>query len=327
VPVLRLEDVSVTYRTSEGAVPAVRGVSLDLEAGTSLGVAGESGSGKSTLAATVLRLTPRSATVEGRVLLDGEDVLAMSFGRLRAVRWAEASIVFQGALHSLNPLHRVGRQIAEPVLLHDRSAGARRSVDGVVEALLASVGLPTRLASSYPHQLSGGQKQRVMIAMALACKPRLIVADEPTTALDVMVQAQVLDLLTSLVRELGVGLVVISHDLSVLATTCDRVAVMYAGRVVEEGPAEAVLQSARHPYTRALAAAFPTIGDPAARFAPRGLPGDPPWPGDLPTGCPFHPRCPEAEDRCRTEDVRLRPAGDHQAAACIHVGDPRRVVR
>ena len=316
--ILSLRDVSVTYRTAEGDVPAVRGVTLDVAAGTSLGVAGESGSGKSTLAATVLRLTPKSAEVRGQVLVDGQDVLAMSFGELRAVRWSEASIVFQGALHSLNPLHRVGRQIAEPVQLHDRSA-TRRSVDGTVARLLDEVGLPARLASSYPHQLSGGQKQRVMIAMALACGPRLVVADEPTTALDVMVQAQVLDLLVSLVRERGLGLVIISHDLSVLATTCDRVAVMYAGRVVEEGPSAHVLDQPRHPYTRALSAAFPTIGDPEARYAPRGLPGDPPWPGDLPPGCPFHPRCPDAVDICRTEDVRLRVAGPDQAAACVHV--------
>jgi peptide/nickel transport system ATP-binding protein len=319
VSLLRIEDLEVTYRSAEGPVPAVRGVSLEVEAGTTVGLAGESGSGKSTVAATVLRLTTSSATVSGRVLLDGEDVLAMSFGRLRAVRWAEASIVFQGALHSLNPLQRIGQQVAEPILLHQRSS-TRRGAEAMSRELLGQVGLPPRLASSYPHQLSGGQKQRVMIAMALACGPRLIIADEPTTALDVMVQAQVLDLLTSLVRDLGLGLLVISHDLSVLGTTCDRLAVMYAGRVVEEGPSREVLDRARHPYTRALSAAFPTIGDPAARFAPRGLPGDPPWPGDLPDGCPFHPRCPEAVDVCRTEDVRLRPAGPAHSAACVHVG-------
>jgi peptide/nickel transport system ATP-binding protein len=294
-------------------------VTLEVAAGTTLGIAGESGSGKSTLAATVLRLTPTSATVEGKVLLDGEDVLDMSFGRLRAVRWGEAAIVFQGALHSLNPLQRVGRQIAEPILLHEGRVG-RATAEDRVRTLLEQVGLRERHASAYPHQLSGGQKQRVMIAMALACDPKLIIADEPTTALDVMVQAQVLDLLTNLVRELGVGLVVISHDLSVLGTTCDRVAVMYAGRVVEEGPAGQVFTDATHPYTRALSAAFPTIGDPDGRFAPRGLPGDPPYPGDLPTGCPFHPRCPEAEDRCATEDVQLRRSGPGREAACIHVG-------
>jgi peptide/nickel transport system ATP-binding protein len=324
VSLLRIEDLSVTYRSGDGPVPAVRGVSLAVEAGSTLGVAGESGSGKSTVAATVLRLTPASAKVEGRVLLDGEDVLAMSFGRLRAVRWAEAAIIFQGALHSLNPLRRVGQQIAEPVLLHDAKV-SRRQADQRVGDLLSQVGLGARLASSYPHQLSGGQKQRIMIAMALACKPRLLIADEPTTALDVMVQAQVLDLLGSLVRDLGLGLVVISHDLSVLGSTCDRLAVMYAGRIVEEGPSAEVLERACHPYTRALAAAFPTIGDEAARYAPHGLPGDPPWPGDLPSGCPFHPRCPDAVDVCRTEDVALREAGSGgHRAACVHVGTPVR---
>jgi peptide/nickel transport system ATP-binding protein len=319
VTLLRLENLSVTYRTADGPVPAVRDVTLDVDSGRTLGIAGESGSGKSTLAATVLRLTPASATVEGKVLLDGEDVLVMSFGQLRTVRWGQAAIVFQGALHSLNPLQRVGRQIAEPILLHEPTTSrstAERRVDGLME----KVGLRARHAAAYPHQLSGGQKQRVMIAMALACDPRLIIADEPTTALDVMVQAQVLDLLTKLVRDLQVGLVVISHDLSVLATTCDRVAVMYAGRVVEEGPAGQVFADATHPYTRALSAAFPTIGDASGRFRPRGLPGDPPYPGDLPSGCPFHPRCPDAEDRCAVEDVRLRRSGPGREAACVHVG-------
>jgi peptide/nickel transport system ATP-binding protein len=319
VTLLRLEDLSVTYRTGDGLVPAVRGVSLSLEAGSTLGVAGESGSGKSTLAATVLRLTPATASVGGQVLLDDEDVLTMSFGRLRAVRWAEAAIVFQGALHSLNPLQRVGEQIAEPVLLHDRSLG-RKAGERRASELLDQVGLPPRLATSYPHQLSGGQKQRMMIAMALACKPRLLIADEPTTALDVMVQAQVLDLLGSLVRELGLGLLIISHDLSVLGAACDRLAVMYAGRVVEEGPSAEVLDRAQHPYTRALSAAFPTIGDQSARFAPQGLPGDPPWPGDLPTGCPFHPRCRDAVAACAEVDVRLRDCGRGHRAACVHVG-------
>jgi len=266
-----------------------------------------------------LRLLPRGAKVSGEVLLEGEDVLAMKPGRLRAVRWTGMAIVFQGALHSLNPLQKIGRQVAEPVLLHGQ-ADTRRGAEAMARELLGQVGLPPRLASSYPHQLSGGQKQRVMIAMALACGPRLIIADEPTTALDVMVQAQVLDLLTGLVRDLGVGLVVISHDLSVLGTTCDRLAVMYAGRVVEEGPSADVLARARHPYTRALSAAYPTIGDPAARFSPRGLPGDPPWPGDLPSGCPFHPRCPVVTPACAELDVRLRPAAPDRQAACVHVG-------
>jgi peptide/nickel transport system ATP-binding protein len=319
-PLLELDDVSVTYRTSDGPVPAVRSVSLTVEAGSSLGVAGESGCGKSTLAATVLRLLPPTAKVEGRVLLEGSDVLTMKFKRLRAVRWGEAAIVFQGALHSLNPVQKVGRQIAEPILLHDPKASTG-SANKRVGGLLEQVGLPARLAQSYPHQMSGGQKQRVMIAMALACRPQLLIADEPTTALDVMVQAQVLDVLTSLVRDLGLGLVVISHDLSVLGTTCDRLAVMYAGQIVEEGPARQVLDFPNHPYTRALAAAFPTIGDQASRFAPAGLPGDPPFPGDLPSGCPFHPRCPSAIDRCASADVTLERVSSDRSAACILVSD------
>lgn len=314
---LELRDLSVVYRTGAGPVPAVRNVSLTVESGEILGVAGESGCGKSTLAATVLRLSPTNAEVTGEVLLEGEDVLTMKFGRLRSVRWAEASIVFQGALHSLNPVRSIGRQIAEPILLHER-VGEKAATQRVGE-LLEQVGLPARRADAYPHQLSGGQKQRVMIAMALACRPRLIIADEPTTALDVMVQAQVLDLLVSLVRELGVGLLMISHDLSVLGTTCDRVAVMYAGRVVEEGPARQVFADAKHPYSHALSAAFPTVGDPSSRRAPRGLPGDPPDPLLLPTGCTFHPRCPVVLPGCAEREPELSQVGTDRVAACLRL--------
>ena len=313
---LDFEDVSVTYRTADGEVPAVRGVSLSVAAGEVVGVAGESGCGKSTLAATILRLQPPSATVTGRVLFEGEDVQTMKWGALRAVRWAGASMVFQGALHSLNPVQRVGAQIAEPIVLHE----PRRSdsdVDGRVGELLEQVGLPAARARAYPHQLSGGQRQRVMIAMALACRPRLIVADEPTTALDVMVQAQVLGVLKGLVSDLDVGLLMISHDLSVLADLCDRIAVMYAGRVVERGPAGKVFTDALHPYAAALSASFPHIGDAAARYAPAGLPGDPPDPAELPSGCSFHPRCPRRFDDCERIDPELRSDGGERSAACL----------
>jgi len=310
-----VRDLKVTY---PGGAAAVRGVDLTLAAGEKLGIAGESGCGKSTLALALLRLLPPGARVGGEILLDGEDVLTMKWGRVRAVRWAGASIVFQGAMHSLNAVHRVGDQIAEPILLHRRAtpAGARRRAG----ELLEQVGLPAARASAYPHELSGGQRQRVMIAMALACDPRLIVADEPTTALDVMIQAQILRLIEGLVGEQDVGLIMISHDLAVLADTCDRLAVMYAGRVVEEGPARQVYDDARHPYGRALSEAFPTIGDPASRFAPRGLPGDPPDPAAVPSGCAFHPRCPVALDLCATRDQPLRDAGTRRRAACVHVG-------
>ncbi|MEU6147032.1 ABC transporter ATP-binding protein [Streptomyces sp. NPDC047081] len=312
---LEIRDLTVTY---PGGAAAVRGVDLSLDAGRKLGIAGESGCGKSTLALALLRLLPTGTEVGGEILLDGEDVLKMRWGQVRAVRWAGASIVFQGAMHSLNPVHRVGDQIAEPILLHGgATAGAAKKR---ARELLEQVGLPAARARAYPHELSGGQRQRVMIAMALACDPRLVIADEPTTALDVMIQAQILRLIEQLVSEQELGLIMISHDLAVLADTCDRLAVMYAGRVVEEGPARTVYEDALHPYGRALSGAFPRIGDPASRFAPRGLPGDPPDPSDLPSGCAFHPRCPVALEECAVEDQWLREGEPGRRAACVHVG-------
>ena len=323
-PLLRMEDVSLTYRTADGDVPAVRGVDLEVARGQIVGVAGESGSGKSTLASTVLRLQPDSATVTGRVLVEGEDVLTMRWGDLRALRWAGASMIFQGALHSLNPVHRVGRQIGEAILTHAPDSDTA-SLEARVAELLDEVGLAPERAASYPHQLSGGQRQRIMIAMALACRPSLIIADEPTTALDVMVQAQVLDVLASLVRHHDVGMVIISHDLSVLADLCDRIVVMYAGRVVEEGPAAQVFGHPLHPYAGALSAAFPKVGDPAARFAPAGLPGDPPDPADLPPGCAFAPRCPRSIPACTQGVPPLVERGADRAAACIRIGEESEV--
>jgi peptide/nickel transport system ATP-binding protein len=313
---LELDELSVRYRIADGEVPAVRGVSLSIPAGEALGLAGESGSGKSSVALALLRLLPRSAVVGGRVLLDGEDVLSMKWGRLRAVRWSSASIVFQGAQHGLNPVRRIGDQIAEPLLVHKLASGS--AADKRVQELLSQVGLPVWRARSYPHELSGGQRQRVMIAMALACSPRLIIADEPTTALDLMVQAQVLTLIRQLIADHGISLLMISHDLSVLADVCDRLAVMYAGRLVEVGPSTGEF---RHPYSQALAAAFPTVGDPTSRLAPRGLAGDPPDPQQLPGGCAFHPRCPVALESCATSDVQLRAAGAGRTAACVLVGE------
>jgi peptide/nickel transport system ATP-binding protein len=315
---LELRDLHITYQTQAGPVPAVRGVNLSVDAGQTLGLAGESGCGKSTIAASILRLLPVSAKVTGQILVNGDDIVTMSWGKLRAVRWAGASIIFQGAMHSLNPVQRIGKQIAEPILLHSPATTATQANRRVTD-LLGQVGLPAARAGSYPHELSGGQKQRVMIAMALACEPSLIIADEPTTALDVMIQAQVLNLIGDLVRDHGIGLIMISHDLSVLADTCERLAVMYAGKIVEEGPAQQVFTAARHPYAEALAWAFPVIGDPRTRLKPRGLPGDPPDPAQLPAGCSFHPRCAVAEEQCATRDVSLWPAGENRLAACVRV--------
>jgi len=313
-PLLSVRDLTVTYA---GGVPAVRGVSFELAPGETLGLAGESGCGKSTIAAALLRLLPTGTTTTGEVVLEGEDVLGMRPGRLRAVRWEEMSIVFQGALHTLNPVRTVGWQVAEAITTHrpELGSGARRKRVG---ELFELVGIPAARASDYPHQLSGGQKQRVLIALALACDPKLLIADEPTTALDVMVQAQVLRLLEDLQRELGLAMLFITHDLSVLASVCQRLAVMYAGRFVEEGPATEVFARPAHPYAGALAAAFPVIGDLRYRMAPSGLGGDPPDPRDLPSGCPFHPRCTRATPECEIDPPELAPVGAGRVAACIH---------
>lgn len=272
MPEIEWRDVSITYqvRTADGGTDelrAVDGVSLRVPSGGTVGIAGESGCGKPTLAMAALRLLPRSARLDGEILIDGEDVGAMTFGRLRAVRWTAASIVFQGAMNSLNPVRTVRWQISEALALHardgwaDDAARVRR-----VDELLGLVDLPVSKADAFPHELSGGQKQRVMIAMALACDPDVIIADEPTTALDVVVQDQVLGVLSRLVRERGLSLVMISHDLSVLAATCDTLVVMQGGRIIEQGEALAVMRNPVQPHTRELAEAFPVIGDPASRL-------------------------------------------------------------
>jgi peptide/nickel transport system ATP-binding protein len=315
---LSVRDLHVTYHTRGGPVPAVRGVSFDLEKGGSLGLAGESGSGKSTLAGSILRLLPRGTDIEGQVVFDGRDVMSLNPGGLRAVRWTSGAIVFQGALHALNPVLTVGDQIAEPMLIH-KTADTEKQARARTESLLGRVGLPANRADSYPHQLSGGQRQRVLIAMALACDPLLLIADEPTTALDLMVQAQVLALLADLKSEYDLTLVFITHDLSVLTYACRRLAVMYAGRIVEEGPSWDVFEDGSHPYTRGLAAAFPTIGDMSSRLTPSGLGGDPPTPSNLPVGCPFHPRCPLAQAACMAAEPELLPSGTERRAACILV--------
>ncbi len=315
-PILSLRDVSITYNTGSGSVPAVRGVSFDLARGGSLGLAGESGCGKSTLANSLLRLLPAGTDVTGEILIDGQDLLSLSPGGLRAVRWTTGAIIFQGALHALNPVQTVGRQVTEPMLVHStvasESDAKRRSRE-----LFEKVGLPVDRVDAYPHQLSGGQRQRVLIAMALACDPQLLIADEPTTALDLMVQAQVLSLIDELKKESSLSLIFITHDLSVLTYVCERLAIMYAGRIVEQGLSVDVFGKPSHPYTQALAAAFPIIGDTSSRMAPSGLPGDPPTPGNLPAGCPFHPRCPLAEERCTEAEPALRAIDPAREAACV----------
>jgi peptide/nickel transport system ATP-binding protein len=318
-PLLEIENLRVLYEVRGVKAPAVDGVDLSLGAGDALGLAGESGCGKSTLALACLGLLPRNATVEGSVLFRDTEVVGAKPGRLRALRWAGISMVFQGAMNAFNPVRRVGDQVVEAILLHQDVS--RSDARGRMRELFEHVGIAPRRAGDYPHEFSGGMRQRVMIAMALACDPPLVIADEPTTALDVMIQAQILNLLAQLREERNIALIVITHDLSVLAQVTDRVAVMYAGRIVEEGCAAELLTTPRHPYTKALVGAFPIVGDPASRGVPAGLPGDPPHPEVRPSGCAFHPRCPAAFEPCDRIDPVLERHGSRMAACHLVAGD------
>jgi peptide/nickel transport system ATP-binding protein len=316
---LEVKDLRVLYEVRGVNAPAVDGVDLSLRPGDALGLAGESGCGKSTLALACLGLLPHNATVEGSIRFKDTEVVGAKPGRLRSLRWAGISIIFQGAMNAFNPVKRVGDQVVEAILLHESvSEGeARRRM----EVLFEHVGIAPRRANDYPHEFSGGMRQRVMIAMALACNPPLVIADEPTTALDVMTQAQILNLLGRLREETGIVLMVITHDLSVLAQVTDRVAIMYAGRIVEEGSASELLTTPRHPYTRALVDAFPVVGSPASRGVPAGLPGDPPDPAARPPGCAFHPRCPCAFEPCDHIDPPLEMHGSRLAACHLVAGE------
>src|ERR671911_965908 len=280
---LEINNLRVLYEGRGIKAPAVDGVDLSLGTGEALGLAGEPGCGKSTLALACLGLLPRNATVEGSIRFLDTEVVGAKPGRLRALRWAGISMVFQGAMNAFNPVRRVGDQVVEAILLHEGTS--RSEARSRMQELFERVGIAPRRAGDYPHEFSGGMRQRVMIAMALACNPPLVIADEPTTALDVMTQAQILNLLARLRDETGIALLVITHDLSVLAQVADRVAIMYAGRIVEEDSSSELLKTPRHPYSKSLVGAFPVVGDPLSRGVPAGLQGDPPHPEARPPGC------------------------------------------
>lgn len=308
-PLVRIEGLHVAF---DGA-SAVRGVDLAVHPGEALGLVGESGSGKSVTWLAALRLLPGKAAVQGRVTLDGSDLLSLSIPEMERVRGGRIGIIFQDPSSALNPVLTIRRQISEVLALHRGLSGAALKAEA--RRLLDLVGMPDaegRL-NSYPHEMSGGQNQRVMIAMALAGQPDLLIADEPTTALDVTIQAQILDLLQLIRREMGMALVLISHDLGVVAENCDRVAVMYAGRIVESGPATALFDSPRHPYARGLIDALPTLQD-TRRLA--AIPGVVPDPRDMPRGCAFGPRCAHAGPECLLESPALRAVAPGRRLAC-----------
>jgi len=297
-PLLLVDNLTTYFSLEKGTVHAVDGVSFRLDHGEALGIAGESGCGKTTTALSLVQLLPRNARiVDGSMKLMGIDLAQKTENQMRRYRWREISIVFQGAMNALNPVRRVVDQLAEPIEHRlDQSPKAARKRAG---ELLELVGIPKRRGRAYPHELSGGMRQRAMIAMALACDPAIVIGDEPTTALDVMVQAQILELLERLRRELGLSLILITHDLSVIAETCDRVMIMYAGRVAEEGTVAEVFRNPRHPYTQKLLSAFPNIR--ADRRTLEVIPGSPPDLREPPPGCRFAPRCTFAMEVCSRE--------------------------
>ena len=310
---LKVRNLKTYFRTSKGILKAVDDVSFDLESGEALGIVGESGCGKTTCALSISRLLPKEGYIAGgEILLNGKDLANISEKEIRAHRWKDVSIVFQGAMNALNPVMTVGKQITEAIQLHDRVD--ERSALTKAADMLELVEIPRDRINRYPHEFSGGMKQRAMIAMALACGSKVVIGDEPTTALDVMIQAQILELLERLRKQMGMGLILITHDLSILSETCDRIAVMYAGKIVETGSVEDIFKDAQHPYTQKLIDCFPNIS--SNRVIPAGIEGFPPNLIHPPSGCRFHPRCEYAMPQCQLEEPITVSLRKRHLAAC-----------
>ncbi len=315
-PLVEIEDLHVSFPQHDGVVQAVRGVSFSVRAGESLGIVGESGSGKSVSCMAVLRLLQSPpARIEAKALaLEGTPVMRAGKDELSRLRGRVAAMIFQDPMTAFDPVFTIGHQIGETIRAHRGTAAAAARAEA--HALLARVEIrnPDAVLNSYPHQLSGGMLQRAMIAMALSCRPRILFADEPTTALDVTVQAQILQLIKVLQDEMGMGLIMITHDLGVVAETVDRVVVMYGGKVMEEARVEDIFDDPRHPYTIALMASMP--GQEGGRRRLVEIPGGSPNPANPPAGCPFHPRCPQADAQCAAETPAFRPIAEGRSAAC-----------
>ncbi|MBN1315309.1 MAG: ABC transporter ATP-binding protein [Anaerolineales bacterium] len=315
--ILTVKNLSVNYVTEEGLpLRALEDVNFTVKSGRSLGLVGESGCGKTTTMLSMLRLLPAEGRVmTGEVLYGETDLLRISEQEMRQLRWNRIAIVFQGAMNALNPVRRVGDQIAEAIMLH----GTRNKADALkqVDALLEMVGISPHMAQRYPHQYSGGMRQRAMTAMALACSPDILIADEPTTALDVMVQAQILDLFQNLQKKLGLCLIMVTHNLGVVAEICDDVLVMYGGKTAEYASVDTIFNEPLHPYTQRLMEAFPDIDNPASSLA--SIPGHPPLLDDLPPGCRFEPRCDRKTEICAVESPAYRAIKPGHFVACHNV--------
>ncbi|CAN5585560.1 ABC transporter ATP-binding protein [soil metagenome] len=311
--ILQVHDLRVHYDTRQGAVRAVNGVSFDLHAEERLGLVGESGSGKSTAALALMRLIrPPGKIAGGQVLLNGLSLLELPEEQMRQIRLAQIARASQGAMNSLNPVARVRRQIEDALRDHDVKLTPRERSEWIGE-LLERVGLPRTAAEMYPHELSGGMKQRVCIAIAICLKPKVIIADEPTSALDVVVQHQVMETLETIRADLGASVILIGHDMGLMAQTVDRLGVMYAGDLIETSGIQDLFDEPLHPYTRLLMVSLPSL---ERKEAARGIPGLMPSLLNRPTGCPFHPRCPEAFDRCKVEEPKLQTVRPNRAVAC-----------
>ncbi|HSD87131.1 MAG TPA: ABC transporter ATP-binding protein [Kofleriaceae bacterium] len=308
--VLEIRDLVTEFRTDHGVVRAVDRVSFSIPARGTLGLVGESGSGKSVTALSIMRLvaSPPGRVASGEIRYNGKDLVTLPIEQMRTIRGNRIAMIFQEPMTSLNPVHTVGDQVGEAVRLHQKKSRAEARTIAIEMFRLVGIPSPEERVDAYPHQLSGGMRQRVMIAMALACKPDLLIADEPTTALDVTIQAQILELLKSLQRELGMSILLITHDLGVVAETCDEVVVMYAGRVVEQAPTKTLFASPRHHYTAGLLASVPAYGD-GTHDRLREIKGIVPSLWELPKGCKFSDRCPAVQDRCRAEEPQLVQLG------------------